>query len=114
MENTTNTTTLECSSCGASISKTQRTCKYCAQPNKYYESPTGAAGARGNANRPKMDFTNSSNYSSVPVQATSTSYANNVQTSNKDWIDWGLFIVLLIIFSPAAIIYLIVCAASKK
>ncbi|MFV8401431.1 hypothetical protein [Mycoplasma sp. 2634B] len=112
MENTV--TNLECASCGATISKTQRTCKYCAQPNKFYESAASRSGAGSSSARPKMDFTSTANYTPVPIQSTSNGYASGTPVRSKNWISWGLFIVLLILFWPAALIYLIVCAASNK
>ncbi|MHA0272562.1 hypothetical protein [Mycoplasma sp. 48589B] len=111
MEENTKNVELECSACGAQVSKTQRKCNYCSQPNKFYQSPASLGSSSANRHRPTIDFTSTNNYIPTPVQNTQT--AASVQVGDGKWISWGLFILLFILFPPIGLIYLIICAAKK-
>ncbi|HHX79993.1 MAG TPA: hypothetical protein GX692_02900 [Acholeplasmataceae bacterium] len=89
----------ECRSCGNIIYVTDKKCPYC-----------------GSVKRPRQQ--EKTTYSSSQTRnkhQDGTSYAS-YQTKNKkdEEINWVIFIVLLIAFWPAAIIYLLVKESNKK
>ena len=82
-----------CDSCGGDIAKTDKKCKYCGADNPHY------VGVVSTHSEPMMEG-DSSSESSVP-------------SGSREKISWGLFIVLLIVFWPAAIVYVLVKSVSK-
>lgn len=81
----------ECPGCGNLIPENEKCCKYCGGGNPNYVKPLFAP-----AN------TSSSG---------STSTSNSANTSGK--INWAIFIILLIVFWPGAVIYAIVASSGR-
>lgn len=86
----------ECRSCGATLAKSDSVCKYCGNNNPNYS-------------RPVSSFFSSSSESSTTSDKTYSSSKPSGINSNKN-INWVLFVLLLIFFWPAAIVYLLVKA----
>lgn len=80
--------THECPNCGATISVDEPTCKYCGGQNPSYVKPVFSSFAPP-----------------IPGNASSTDHAKSSR------VNWVLFVILLIICWPAAIIYLIVMSS---
>jgi len=80
--------THECPNCGATISSDEKACKYCGSQNPFYTKTI-------------FPFTSSSDQKT----------ASNQEKSSD--VNWGIFILLLIVFWPAAIIYLVVTQNKK-
>ena len=81
----------ECQNCGAEISKTDKRCPYCGTANPNYSVPAAVVSSFGPSST-------SSGTTTVPTQSS---------------FSVPLFIVLLIFFWPAAIVYAIVKAVNK-
>lgn len=85
----------ECPNCGYSFLKSDKTCKYCGTPNPAYQE--GRSNANQGANAYNAPFTK--------TEAEANFWKN---------FNWILFFILLIAFTPAAIIYLIIYVINKK
>lgn len=84
---------MKCSSCGGDLITSEQTCKYCGAPNPSYVAPSvQPAGYKSTAAPTYTPPTQS--YSSTPA--------------TKKSINWFVFFLLLIIFWPGAIAYLII------
>jgi predicted amidophosphoribosyltransferase len=81
--------THECANCGADLLNSQKTCKYCGSPNPNYVAPI----------IPSFTNTSSDYHSESACKVSKT--------------NWVVFVILLIVFWPAAIIYAIATSASK-
>lgn len=85
---------MNCSSCGGGLTTNEKTCKYCGAVNPGYVAPSAQSGGyTSTAPRYTPPRTESYN-SSAPVP--------------KKSVNWFAFFVLLIVFWPAAIAYLII------
>lgn len=87
---------IDCPSCGAKLSNTDETCRYCGSKNVGYQK---------SSNSKVQD-----NFEQVK-QFGSDVYNKIIQDKE---INWVAFIILLIIFWPAAIIYLVVATKDKE
>ena len=87
--------THECPNCGSILDLKEPTCPYCGAPNPYYE---GSAPSK----KPKYEPPAPRPQTTVPQQ--------NPQAPVKQPVSFSVavFIILLIFFWPAAIIYIIV------
>lgn len=83
-----------CPNCGAAMTNSDKCCKYCGTANPNYVKPASSSSF----------FSSSSSLSSQSSSSTENS-SSDVDNSK---INWLAFIVLLILFWPAAIIYFIV------
>jgi len=80
----------ECQNCGAELAQTDKRCPYCGTANPNYSVPTPIVSTYG------------------PASSTSGS-----TVASQSSFSVGLFIVLLIFFWPAAIVYAIVKSVKK-
>lgn len=83
-----------CNSCGGDLAPTDKVCKYCGAENPSYVAP-------------KKSFFDTSSTTTDP------SSGSNEVPPQKSNINWVVFIVLMVTFWPAAIIYAIVKSLSK-
>ena len=88
-----------CPNCGAAMTSSDKCCKYCGSANPNYVKPTSSS-----------SFFSSSSSSSSQSSSSSGNSSSNLDYSK---INWVAFIVLFILFWPAAIIYLIVKMTKK-
>ncbi|MGY5139155.1 hypothetical protein ACUZ9N_00185 [Mycoplasmopsis gallinarum] len=85
---------IECMGCGASLSSEIKFCEYCQRLNPLYKET-------------KLEYDNSTNSNkSIDTEITQESKIIIEKSTSKFSI--GIFILLLLLFWPAAIIYLIV------
>lgn len=82
----------ECANCGADMLNSEKVCKYCGSPNPNYVAPI--------LHEVVSPFLNTS--SSTGTSAPKTAPAK---------VNWLVFVILLIFFWPAAIIYLVFVSA---
>ena len=101
----------ECPGCGNFVQDSEKYCPYCGNPNPNYVEPTRAAPVNHTPTVP----TNVTNNAPVPTQTNNSnnnagsSSNNNTRTNARpSTTNWFVFILLLFIFWPAAVIYLIV------
>jgi len=80
----------QCSNCGYQMGQHESNCKYCGTTNPSFKKES----------KPNYNFT-------FP----SSSDGNETESHN---FSWGIFIVLLIVFWPAAIIYIIINNIKKS
>jgi len=81
--------THECANCGADLLNSQKTCKYCGSPNPNYVAPI------------------------LPTFTSGSTDYHTGATATTSKVNWVVFVILLIVFWPAAIIYAIVTSNSK-
>ncbi|HPK28698.1 MAG TPA: hypothetical protein PLQ55_01780 [Bacilli bacterium] len=85
---------MNCNSCGGSLTSSEQTCKYCGAPNPSY---VGSYSAKRRICR----STTAPSYTPPRTESRSTPAA-------KKSVNWFMFVLLLIFFWPAAIVYLII------
>jgi len=90
---------MNCNSCGGSLTSSEQTCKYCGAPNPSYVAPT--AQRRRIFARGGYRSTTAPSYTPPRTESRSTPAA-------KKSVNWFMFVLLLIFFWPAAIVYLII------
>ena len=84
----------ECPGCGASLTTSDKECKYCGLKNANYKVPESKPIQYNNQSQPA---TNYYNYNQ-----------NNSPAKSEKKINWLAFFILLILFWPAALIYIVV------
>lgn len=89
-----------CPNCGATMTTSDKYCKYCGSANPNYVKPASLSSF----------FSSASSSSSQP----SSSRDNSSIKLDYSKFNWVVFIVLFIFFWPAAIIYLIVNMTKKS
>lgn len=85
-------TSYECTSCGNIISTTDDKCPYCGTVRSFNKSNNGNS--------------NNNNFSNT--------FFNKETNDSLKQVNWVLFIVLLVVFWPAAIVYILVKTQEKK
>ena len=83
----------ECPNCGYLMNENDEVCKYCGSPNPKHELPRESIFASSSTD--------------------DTKNKNSASNNSGKKMDALIFILLIFLFWPAAIIYAIVCAAKK-
>ncbi|MCR4698313.1 MAG: zinc ribbon domain-containing protein [Bacilli bacterium] len=91
----------ECPNCGNIVPESDRCCKYCGTANPNFSNP-------------KKGFNNITSTLNSTFRSSNNSSSSSSASSakSKKQFSVGIFVLLLIFFWPAAIIYLLVTTAS--
>ena len=94
---------LECPNCGYQLNQAERVCKYCGSPNSSFVMVPQRESNRQVPSILNQNYSNQSNSNSN----------NSTNTTQKKDFGCLIFVLLLIFFWPAAIVYLIVKGFAK-